>query len=206
MAHSHEDLLCAHSSCIRAYIARAGSNTDWALVVRSSVAMLFLNQKKRPRQEWVWFLLRLRENLLRDMWLDDERDFFAYFRITRQRYVLYLSLYNAKCLVKSLKTRLCLGGACLEYIQFWLPRSLLSLELPSPCKITCRDNIKKEWCKERRFHVARISKSLLHSTNWIRTGDGVSSAGFLVGPLLPKQATFRRTPITPTERLSLTFR
>ncbi|KAG0434899.1 hypothetical protein HPB47_018798 [Ixodes persulcatus] len=97
-AYSHDDLLCAYNSCVRAYVVRAGINTDWALVARSSAAMLLLSRQRRPRREWVRFILRSRENLgeyhhlVRDMRLDDGRDFFMYFRMTRKRFEHLLSL------------------------------------------------------------------------------------------------------------------
>ncbi|CAN7945316.1 unnamed protein product [Ixodes pacificus] len=60
--------------------------------------MLLLSRQRRPRREWVRFILRSRENLgeyhhlVRDMRLDDGRDFFMYFRMTRQRFEHLLSL------------------------------------------------------------------------------------------------------------------
>lgn len=90
----HELLLCVFLECVRRYIARAGRGTNWALVARSTAAaQLLLSQTTRPPREWVRFLLRSREtfgefhHLVRDLRLDDGRDFFAYFRMTRQRYV-----------------------------------------------------------------------------------------------------------------------
>ncbi|XP_040069512.1 putative nuclease HARBI1 [Ixodes scapularis] len=65
-----------------------------------------ISRRRRPRQEWVRLILRLRENLgeyhhlVRDMRLDDGRDFFMYFRMTRQRFEHLLSLVGPLLLKK----------------------------------------------------------------------------------------------------------
>lgn len=60
----------------------------------TAAAQLLLGQTTHPPREWVHFLLQLMKtfgefhHLVRDLRLDNERDFFTYFRMTRQRYVL----------------------------------------------------------------------------------------------------------------------
>lgn len=77
--------------CMRGYIAQAGSEANWPLVVRATTAMILLQRRRHPGREWVRSLLRSREtfgeyhHLVRDMRLDNGEDFFQYFRMTRQR-------------------------------------------------------------------------------------------------------------------------
>lgn len=77
--------------CMRGYIAQAGSEANWPLVVRATTTMILLQRRRHPGRGWVRSLLRSREtfgeyhHLVRDMRLDNGEDFFQYFRMTRQR-------------------------------------------------------------------------------------------------------------------------
>ncbi|KAG0443057.1 hypothetical protein HPB47_015335 [Ixodes persulcatus] len=93
-----ENLRNLFLDCVRGYIAQAGSETNWPLVVRATTAMILLQRRRHPGREWVRSLLRSREtfgeyhHLVRDMRLDNGQDCYQYFRMTRQRFDHLLSL------------------------------------------------------------------------------------------------------------------
>lgn len=79
--------------CVCGYVTRVDSESNWPLIVRSTAAVMLLLHRRHPCHEWVRFLLRSREtfgeyhHLVRDMRLDNGKDFFQYFRMTRQKCV-----------------------------------------------------------------------------------------------------------------------
>ncbi|KAG0427582.1 hypothetical protein HPB47_025378 [Ixodes persulcatus] len=87
----NEQLENLFGECVRGYVSRAGNESNWPLIARSTAAMMLLLRRRHPCHEWVRNLLRSREtfgeyhHLVRDMRLDDGEDFFQYFRMTRQR-------------------------------------------------------------------------------------------------------------------------